>query len=97
MTGPQSLRGVTRRSMTATVPTRLESCPACAGRGSTTVPDRETMRATREAMGVRSVELAREAGWHASFVSELESGARPMTPASAERYWRALHAASRKT
>jgi hypothetical protein len=71
-------------------PTREDHCPACNGKGSRVVFDVEVMKRTRSARGITQAALARAANWQASVVSELESGARPMTQAAAERYWRAL-------
>lgn len=71
-------------------PTTEQPCPGCAGRGSVTAFDVEAMRAKRKAFGLTQTAVARAAGWQANVVSELESGARPMTRASAERYWKAL-------
>lgn len=79
-----------------TYPTREEHCPACQGGGSVVVPDREALRDARMARGLTQAALARAADWQPSMVTELETGARPMTQASAERYWRALHEAEKR-
>lgn len=72
------------------IPMLQKPCRACGGAGTTPRPDFEAMRRYRESLGVSQNVLARETGWRQSVVSELESGARPMTDDSAERYWSAL-------
>lgn len=76
-------------------PTTEAPCPACSGRGSVISYDVEAMAAKRKALRLSQSAVARVAGWQASVVSELESGARPMTEASARRYWKALHEAEK--
>jgi transcriptional regulator with XRE-family HTH domain len=59
-----------------------------------TVYDVAAMKAARIAAGLTQSALARAAGWAPNQLCEIESGARPMTEASAERYWRALREAT---
>lgn len=79
----------------STPPTTEAPCPACSGRGSVIIYDAEAMAAKRKALRLSQSAVARAVGWQASIVSELESGARPMTEASAQRYWKALHEAEK--
>lgn len=76
------------------IPTKTTVCEHCAGAGEIRVPSREGLKEVRQSMGLSQSAVAREAGWHASIVSELESGARPLTAAAAARYWRALELAA---
>lgn len=76
-------------------PTRKEQCGTCAGDGWATAIDIEAMVAERRQRGLTQIALAKLAGWTSSQVSMLETGCRPMTAKSAERYWKALQAAGR--
>lgn len=71
-------------------PTRPCICPTCSGIGSVSIPDLGALISTRVSLGLSQSAVARAAGWQASVVSEMESGARPLTEASATRYWLAL-------
>ncbi len=72
------------------MPVKRKPCTACDGLGTWDCPDIPAMARMREEAGLSRAAVARAAGWQASIVSELESGARPMTEANAARYWSAL-------
>lgn len=76
-------------------PKREVPCPACSGRGSVIRVDVDELRAARIRAGISQSALARAANWRSSIISEMETGNRPMSPASAERYWKALHEAAK--
>lgn len=78
------------------LPKKPIPCPNCKGKGWRTVTNGEVLQKERIRRGLTQKDVAKEAGWFPSFLSEIESGARPMTEASAERYWNALLAAERK-
>lgn len=72
------------------VPTKKAICPSCGGAGEVDRYDLKALRAERKSRKISQRALAKEAGWQPTMVCEIESGHRPMTKASAERYWTAL-------
>lgn len=78
------------------LPKKPIPCPDCKGKGWLMATTGDLLKKERKKRGLRQTHVAKEAGWFPSVVSEIESGARPMTEASAERYWTALLAAGRK-
>lgn len=78
------------------LPKKATRCPECKGKGQVNVTTAALLKKERKRRGLTQTAVAREAGWAANQVSEMESGARPLTEASAERYWAALLAAERK-